>query len=164
LESLLAALVGGFAGALVTGGLSVWHERLRERRALRVSARLVAGELRTIESRLHVIVASGSWRELGTRSLAHGEWDEHHGSLAANLPVQRWADLDSAYRLVGAVNAAAQPHHESERLTEIDRELLASAAQSAGCAAALLEAASPAAADGPGSASRRAQRILFRHA
>jgi hypothetical protein len=159
----LAALVGGFAGALVTGGLSVWHEHLRNRRALRAAARLVAGELRTIESRLHVIVASGSWRELGTRSLAHGEWDEHRSSLAANLPVERWADLDTVYRLVASVNAAAQPHHESERLTEIDRELLASAAQSAGSTAALLEAGSVADADGPGSASRRAQRMLFRH-
>jgi hypothetical protein len=163
LESLLAALVGGFAGALVTGGLSVWHEHLRNRRALRVAARLVAGELRTIESRLHVIVASGSWRELGTRSLAHGEWDEYRSSLAAELRVERWADLNTAYRLVGSVNAAAEPHHESERLTEIDRELLASAAQAAGSAAELLEAGSLAAADGPGGASRRAQGILFRH-
>ena len=61
--SLLAALFGGFAGALLTGALTVWLEHRRQRRALRVAARLVAAELRTIESRLHITVASGAWRE-----------------------------------------------------------------------------------------------------
>src|SRR5438105_7326663 len=77
LEPLLAALVGGFAGALVTGGLSAWHEHRRDRRMLRAATRLVAGELRTIESRLQVTAASGTWRELRRRPLAHEEWDEH---------------------------------------------------------------------------------------
>lgn len=163
LEPLLAALVGGFAGALVTGGLSAWHEHRRSRRALRAAARLVAGELRTIESRLHLTVASGTWRELRRRPLAHDEWDEHHSSFAAELPLEGWEDLDAAYRLVRSVNAACQLDRESERLTDVDRELLESAAQATDFAAVLLEAGSLAGADGPGRASRRAQGILLRH-
>jgi len=162
LEPLLAALVGGFAGALVTGGLSAWHEYRRNRRALRAAARLVAGELRTIESRLHAAVASGSWRELNARPLGHGEWDEHRGSFASHLPPEPWAELDNAIRLMDAVNAAARPR-QSERLAEVDRELLEAAARSAGSAAALLEAGSLTGADRSGGAARRAQRILWRH-
>lgn len=141
----------------------MWRERVRNRRTLRVAARLVAGELRTIESRLHVTVASGTWRELGTRSLMHGEWDEHRSSFAAQLPLERWGDLDTAYRLIASVNAVAQPRQESERLTEVERELLESAAEAAGAAAALLEAEPLTDAGGPGGASRRAHRILLRH-
>jgi hypothetical protein len=163
LEPLLAALVGGFAGALVTGGLSAWHERQRNRRALRAAARLVSGELRTIESRLHVTAASGTWRELRKRPLAHEEWDEHRGSFAAQLPREGWADLDAAYRFVFSVNAACGPDRASERLTEVDRELLESAARAADSAATLLEAESLAGAERPAGAARRAQRIIARH-
>jgi hypothetical protein len=163
LEPLLAALVGGFAGALVTGGLSTWYEHLRNRRVLRAAARLVAGELRMIESRLHVTAASGTWRELRRRPLGHEEWDEHRGSFAAQLGREAWADLEAAYRLVYSVNAACQPDRESERLTEVDRELLESAAQATASAAALLEAESLAGGDRPGGAARRVQRIILRH-
>jgi hypothetical protein len=161
LDPLLAALVGGFAGALITGGLDAWHEHQRNRRALRAAARLVAGELRTIESRLHVTAASGTWRELRRRPLGHEEWDEHRGSFAAELPRERWADLDAAYRLVFSVNAACEPNRESERLTEVERELLESAAQATGSAAALLEA-SLAGASWPGGAAWRPERINVR--
>lgn len=130
---------------------------------MRVAVRLVAAELRTVESRLHMTVASGTWRELRERALAHGEWDEHRGSFAAQLSLERWEDLEAAYRLIRSVNTAAQPHHESERLTEIDRELLETTADLVGSAAALLEAQPPANADGPGTPSRRLQRILLRH-
>jgi hypothetical protein len=163
LKQLLAALVGGFAGALVTGGLSLWLEHRRQRRALRVAARLVAGELRTIESRLHVVVGSGTWRELRVRSLAHGEWDEHCSAFAAQLPLERWSDLHSAYGLVASVNLAARLHEELDRLTEVEREVLETAAQSAGAAAATLETKSLAGANGPGRPHGRAQRMLLRH-
>lgn len=159
----MAALVGGFAGALVTGGLSAWHQHRRDRRMLRAAARLVAGELRTIESRLHVTAASGTWRELRRRRLAHEEWDEHRNSFAAHLPRERWAELDAAYRLVFSVDAACEPDLESERLTEVDRELLQSAAQAANSAAALLEAEALAAAGWPERAARRRRRIIARH-
>jgi hypothetical protein len=161
LEALLAALVGGFAGALVTGGLSAWYEYRRDRRMLRAAARLVAGELRTIESRLHVTAASGTWSELGRRPLAHEEWDEHRNSFAAHLRRERWAELDAGYRLVFTVNAACKPELESERLTEFDRELLQSAARATNSAAALLEAESLAGAGWRGGAARR--RIIVRH-
>jgi hypothetical protein len=163
LEPLLAALMGGFAGALVTGGLSAWHEHRRNRRALRAAARLVAGELRTIESRLHAAVASRSWRELAARPLGHGEWDEHRGSFASQLSLERWVELDGAYRLVHSVNAAAGRRAESERLTEVDREVLETGARSAGSAAALLEAGSLTGADRPGGAARRTRRPMLRH-
>jgi hypothetical protein len=163
LEPLLAALVGGFAGALVTGGLSAWLEHRHNRRALRAAARLVAGELRTIESRLHTAVASGTWRELRARPLGHEEWDEHRGSCASHLPLEPWAELEHAYRLMDSINAAAGPRHESERLTELDRELLEAAARSAGSAAAMLEAGSLTGAGRSGGAARRAHRILWRH-
>jgi hypothetical protein len=163
LEPLLAALVGGFAGALVTGGLSAWHEHQRDRRLLRAAARLVAGELRTIESRLHVTAASGTWRELRRRPLTHEEWSEHRNSFAAQLPRERWADLDAAYRLVFSVNAACARDLESGRLTEVDRELLESAAQATNSAAALLETESLAGAAWPRGAARRRRRIIVRH-
>jgi hypothetical protein len=163
LEALFAALVGGFVGALVTGVLSAWHEHRRDRRALRVAARLVAAELRAIEARLHQTVASGTWRELTARSLAHGEWDEHRGSFAASYSLDRWANLDSAYRLVGTVNAAAAPRDESERLTELDRELLDSAARAVRSAAALLESEAAPHDDGPKKPSAALQRLLLRH-
>jgi len=163
LESLFAALVGGFAGALVTGGLSAWREHLRHRRALRVAVRLVAGELRTIESRLHVAVGSGTWRELRTRSLAHGEWDEHRSAFAAEFPLERWSELLIAYGHVGSVNADARLHEESERLAEVDREVLEAAAQSAGAAAAALETGDVAGSGGPGRPHGLAQRVLLRH-
>jgi hypothetical protein len=124
---------------------------------------LVAGELRTIESRLHVTAASGAWRELRRRPLGHEEWDEHRSSFAARLPPERWADLDAAYRLVFSVNAACAPDLESGRLTEVDRELLQSAAQATGAAAALLEAESLAGAGRAGGAARRRRRIIVRH-
>jgi hypothetical protein len=162
LEPLLAALVGGFAGALVTGGLSAWHEHRRERRLLRAAARLVAGELRTIESRLRVTAASGTWRELRRRPLAHEEWDEHRNSFAAQLPRERWAELDAAYRMVFLVNAASEPDLESERLTEVDRELVQSAAQATNSAAAMLEAESLAGAGWPDGVARR-RGIIVRH-
>jgi hypothetical protein len=141
----------------------MWRERRRNRRALRAAARLVAAELRTVQSRLHLTVASGVWRELSERGLAHGEWDEHRGSFAAQLSLERWEDLDSAYRLIRSVNAAAQQHQKSERLTAVDCELLDMTAESVGSAAALLEARSSANADGPRSAWRRTHRILPRH-
>jgi hypothetical protein len=111
LEPLLAALVGGFAGALVTGGMSAWHEHRRNRRTLRAAARLVAGELRTMESRLHAAVASGTWRELRARPLGHGEWDEHRAAFASHLPLEPWAELDHTYRLMDSINAAARRRH-----------------------------------------------------
>jgi hypothetical protein len=163
LEPLLAALVGGFAGALVTGGLSAWHEHRRNRRTLRAAARLVSGELRTIESRLHAAVASGTWRELQTRPLGHGEWDEHRTSCASHLPPEPWEKLENAYRLIDSINAAAGPRGESERLTELDRELLETAARSASSAAAVLEAGSLTGAGRSGGAAQRAHRILWRH-
>jgi hypothetical protein len=163
LEPLLAAVVGGFAGALVTGGLSAWHEHQRNRRLLRAAARLVAGELRTIESRLHVTAASGTWRELPGRPLTHEEWNEHRNSFAAQLPRERWEELDAAYRLVFSVNAACELDLESGRLTEVDRELLESAARATNSAAALLEAESLAGAAWPGRAGRRRRRIIARH-
>jgi hypothetical protein len=163
LEPLLAALVGGFAGALVTGGLSAWHEHRRDRRALRAAARLVAGELRTVESRLHSAVASGTWRELRARPLGHGEWDEHRGSCASQLPLEPWEKLEYIYRLIDSINAAAEPRGESERLSELDRELLETAARSASSAAAMLEAGSLTGAGRSGGAARRAHQILWRH-
>ncbi len=143
--------------------MSAWHEHLRNRRALRVAVRLVAGELRTIESHLHVTVASGNWRELRARSLSHGEWDEHRDAFAAHLPQRRWADLDAAYRLIDSVNAAARAHRESERLAEVEREVLETAAQAAGAAAAALEAGSVPGEPGRDRARDRARRILLRH-
>ena len=124
---------------------------------------MVAGELRTTESRLHATAASGTWRELRRRPLAHEEWNEHRSSFAAQLPRERWADLEGAYRLVFAVNAACAPDRESERLTEVDRRLLESAAQATDSAAALLEAESLAGAAWPGGASRRRRHIIARH-
>ena len=124
---------------------------------------MVAGELRTIESRLHVTAASGTWRELRRRPLAHEEWDEHRNSFAAQLPRERWAELDAAYHLVFSVNAACEPDLESERLTEVDRELLQSAAQATNSAAELLEAESRAGAGWPGGMARRRRRIIVRH-
>lgn len=124
---------------------------------------MVAGELRTIESRLHVTTASGTWRELRRRPLAHEEWGEHRNSFAAQLPRERWAELDAAYRLVFLVNAACGPDLESERLTDVDRELLQSAAQATNSAAALLEAQSLAGAGWPRGAARRRRRIIVRH-
>ena len=163
MEPLLAALVGGFAGALVTGGLSAWHEHQRDRRMLRAAARLVAGELRTIESRLQVTAASGTWRELRRRPLAHEEWDEHRNSFAAQLPREWWAELEAAYRLVFLVNAACAPDLGPERLTEVDRDSVRCAAQATNSAAALLEAESLAGAGWPGGAARRRRRIIVRH-
>lgn len=163
MDPLLAALVGGFAGALVTGGLSAWHEHQRNRRVLRAAARLVAGELRAIESRLHVTAASGTWRELRRRPLAHEEWDEHRGSFAGQLSREAWACLDAAYRLVYSVNAACAPDRQSDRLTEVDRELLESAAQATDSAARLLETESLAGSDRPRGAARRARRVIVRH-
>ena len=159
----MAALVGGFAGALVTGGLSAWHEHRRDRRLLRAAARLVAGELRTIESRLHVTAASGTWHELRRRRLAHEEWDEYRKSFAAQLPRDWWAELEAAYRLVFLVNAACEPDLESERLTDVDRELVQSAAEATNSAATLLEAESLAGPGWPGGAAPRRQRIIVRH-
>lgn len=124
---------------------------------------MVAGELRTIESRLHATAASGTWRELRRRPLAHEEWDEHRNSFAAQLPREWWAELEAAYRLVFLVTAACEPDLESERLTEIDRELVQSAAQVTNSAATLLEAESLAGAGRPGGAARRRRRIIVRH-
>ena len=163
MESLLAALVGGFAGALVTGGLSVWLEHRRQLRGLRAAARLVAGELRAIESRLHVAVASGTWRELRVRSLTQGEWDQHRSAFAAQLPTERWSDLQTAYRMVGSISAAAHLHQESDRLTQVEREELATAAQAAGAVAAALEMELAGRDDGPGRPLGWAHRILPRH-
>lgn len=124
---------------------------------------MVAGELRTIESRLHVTAASGTWRELRRRPLTHEEWSEHRNSFAAQLPRERWADLDAAYRLVFSVNAACARDLESGRLTHVDRELLESAAQATNSAAALLEAESLAGAARPRGSARRRRRIIVRH-
>ena len=161
--SLLAALFGGFAGALLTGALTVWLEHRRQRRALRVAARLVAAELRTIESRLHITVASGAWRELRAHSLTHAEWDEHRSAFAAHLPLERWSDLHIAYRLAGSIGAAAALHRESDRLTQIEREEIETAAQAAGAAAAELELDSTAGEDGPGHPLARSHHIRLRH-
>ena len=124
---------------------------------------MVAGELRTIESRLHATAPSGTWRELRRRPLAHEEWDEHRNSFAAQLPREWWAELEAAYRLVFLVTAACEPDLESERLTEIDRELVQSAAQATNSAATLLEAESLAGAGWPGGGARRRRRIIVRH-
>ena len=161
--SLLAALFGGFAGAVVTGGLTVWLEHCRHRRALRVAARLVAGELRTIESHLHIAVASGTWRELQAHSLTHTEWDEHRSAFAAQLPLERWSDLQIAYRLAGSISTAAAAHRESERLTHVEREEIETAAWAAGVAATALEIDSTVGKDGPGNPLVRAQRVRLRH-
>jgi hypothetical protein len=163
LESLLAALVGGFAGALVTGGLGVWVEHRRRLRALRAAARLVAGELRAIESRLHGAVASGTWRELRARTLAHGEWDQHRAAFAAQLPLERWSDLQTAYGLVESITAAAHLHTDSDRLTQVEREELVTAAQMAADVAAALEIDSAAGEHRAGRPLARAHRILVRH-
>jgi hypothetical protein len=135
----LAALFGGFAGALLTGVLTVWLEHRRLRRALRVAARLVAGELRTIEARLHMTVAGGTWGELHTFGLTHSEWDEHRSAFAAQLALERWADLQTAYHLAGSITATAASHRESDRLTQIEREEIETAAHAAGAAARTLE-------------------------
>jgi hypothetical protein len=110
-----------------------------------------------------VTAASGTWHELRRRPLTHEEWSEHRNSFAAQLPRERWADLDAAYRLVFSVNAACAPDLESARLTEVDRELLESAAQATNSAAAVLEAESLAGAAWPGGAARRRGRIVVRH-
>jgi hypothetical protein len=161
--SLLAALFGGFAGALLTGALTLWLEHRRQRRALRVAARLVAAELRTIESRLHIAVASGTWRELRAHSLTHAEWDEHRGAFAAQLPLERWSELHTAYRLAGSISAATAFHRDSDRLTHIEREEIETAAQAAGAAAADLELDPTAGEGGPGHPFARSHRIRLRH-
>jgi hypothetical protein len=163
LESLLAALVGGFAGALVTGGLSVWVEHRRQLRALRAATRLVAGELRAIESRLQGAVASGTWRELAARSLAQGEWDQHRGAFAAQLPLERWSELQAVYGLVESISAAGHLHAESDRLNQVEREELVTATQMAAAAADALETDSAGGEHRPGRPLGRAHRILLRH-
>jgi len=160
--SLLAALFGGFAGALLTGALTVWLEHRRQQGALRVAARLVAAELRTIESRLHIAVASGTWRELRAHPLTHAEWDEHRGAFAAQLPLERWSELHTAYRLAGSISAAAASRRESDRLTQIEREEIETAAHAAGAAAADLERDSTAGKRG-GDPLARSHRIRLRH-
>lgn len=160
MDPLFAALAGGFAGALATGSLSVWRERRRERSSLKVAARLVAAELRTIESRLHVTAGSGAWGTLQERPLPHDEWDAYHGAFASQLPLERWSDLQVTYRLIAAAGASAQLHPRSDRLTQADREQLEAAASAAGAAAEALEGR-----NGRGSrrAFARAQRLLLRH-
>lgn len=160
--SLLAALFGGFFGALVTGGITVWLEHRRQRHALRVAARLVAGELRTIESRLHVAAASGTWRELHAHALTHTEWDQQRSAIAAQLPLERWSDLQIAYRLAGAISAAAADR-ECDRLTRVEREELETAAEAARAAAGALEIDSTVGQDRPDNPLVRAQRIRLRH-
>ncbi len=163
LESLLAALVGGFAGALVTGGLGVWREHRRRLRALRAATRLVAAELRALESRLQAAMASGSWRELRARPLTHGEWDQHRGAFAAQLSLERWSDLQVAYSLVEAIGAAAHLHNESDRLTELEREELRSGVQATAAAATALEIGWATGEPRPGRPLRGMHRILPRH-
>ena len=159
----MSVLLGGFAGSLLTAALTFWLEHRRQRRALRVAARLVAGELRTIESRLHITVASGTWRELHTHALTHAEWDEHCGAFAAHVPLERWSDLQTAYRLAGSISVAAGARREDERLTQVEREEIETAAQAAGAAAADLELDSAADKDGHGHPLARAHRIRLRH-
>jgi hypothetical protein len=161
--SLVAALLGGFAGSLLTAALTFWLEHRRQRRALRVAARLVAGELRTIESRLHITVASGTWRVLHAHALTHAEWDEHRSAFAAHLPLERWSDLQIAYRLAGSISVAARARREDDRLTQVEREEIQTAAQAAGAAAAELELDSTAGKDGHGHPLARADRIRVRH-
>lgn len=162
MDPLFAALAGGFAGALATGSLSVWRERHREQSSLRVAARLVAAELRTIEARLRVAAGSGTWDTLRQRPLPHVEWDEYHAAFASQLPLERWSDLQVTYRLVTAAEASAQLHTRSDRLTHTDREELEATAAAAGAAAHALET-SCAGGRGSGQALRRAGRLMLRH-
>ncbi len=121
------------------------------------------GELRAIESRLQGAVASGTWRGLAARSLAHGEWDQHRGAFAAQLPLERWSDLQIAYRLVESITAAAHLHAGSDRLSQVEREELVTAAQLAAAAADALETDSAGGEHRPGHPLGRAYRILLRH-
>jgi uncharacterized membrane protein (UPF0136 family) len=161
--SLVAALLGGFAGSLLTAALTLWLEHRRQRRALRVAARLVAGELRTIESRLHITVASGTWRELHAHALTHAEWDEHRSAFAAHLPLERWSDLHTAYRLAESISRAARARREDDRLTQLEREEIETAARAAGATATELELDWTADKDRGGHPLARAHRIRLRH-
>lgn len=160
MDPLFAALAGGFAGALATGSLSVWRERRRDRASLKLAARLVAAELRTIESRLRATAGSGAWGTLRERGLPHDEWDAHHDAFASLLPLERWSDLQVTYRLIETAGASARLHPTSDRLSHADRDQLEAVATAAGAAAEALEAS-----DGRGAALvlAHAQRVLLRH-
>ncbi len=163
MKSLLAALFGGFAGALVTGGITLWRERGRRRRGLRVAVRLVAAELRTIELRLHIAAASGSWHELRAHPLAHAEWDEHRSAFAAQLPLERWSQLHSAYRLAAVITLTADARQDSDRLTLLEREELETGAQAAGAAVAAIDGDSPMGEEDVGHLLLRSHHIRARH-
>ncbi len=95
--------------------------------------------------------------------MTHGEWDQHRGAFAAQLPLERWSDLHAVYGLVESISAAAHLHEESDRLNPVEREELVTATQMAAAAADALEADAAAGEHRRGRPLGRAHRILLRH-
>jgi hypothetical protein len=110
LIAALAAILGG----LLTAGSSILIEWLRgrrerrtqterDKRELRLAARLVLAELSEISQAIkHTARSLQTWRN--DRPLPAFAWREYRAVLAAHLPLEAWRWVESAYNEANEIN------------------------------------------------------------
>jgi hypothetical protein len=77
----IIGLVGVLAGVVITGLWQVHLERRRERRALRLAARVVNDEIRWALLGVTLLLREDSWRGAVSANVI-GDWREYRAALA----------------------------------------------------------------------------------
>lgn len=96
-------LVGVVVGALVTGAVNLWLERIREGNAIRMAKRLVADELHTVWGQLLALAgAAESPDETETvkeKLLPSDDWRKYRETLAAPRALNQteWTTLSTTF-------------------------------------------------------------------
>jgi hypothetical protein len=104
MEEAIFGLVGVIVGGLLTGGVQLWLEQRKEKRAVSRAKRLVQGELLNaiLIYRSMYSTASKTWPYYPdpTTALPTSAWQEHRADLASVLDEQLWQELVWAYALI----------------------------------------------------------------
>src|SRR4051794_25968997 len=98
-------LVGVVIGGVLSGGVTLWVERVRERRGARSAARLVHYELIRVVSQLGVALDLRSPLPFVERFPTEA-WRELRPVLARTLDTETWGAVLSAYTTLEAVRQA----------------------------------------------------------
>lgn len=101
---VLVGFLGGLAAVALKSYVDVAFERQRERKSIRVAARLVAHELSNACLWLDMVIDSRRWEVPEAFVFNHDVWRSHKETLA-HLSWEEWVTIESGYRTLKMVEA-----------------------------------------------------------
>lgn len=103
----LIALLGVVIGGFLQGGVNWVLARREEKRALKVSARLVLSDLDEAHGWIEFALDENSWGALIGRQLRPSTWADNRDKFAAALPDEQWDVLWESIKMTADVEQAA---------------------------------------------------------